>query len=127
MHEWALAEAVLYSVKKRKRRKRIEIKLRVGEMQQIDLKILRFALKELAKLEKIELRVRIRIEKTLVKCRVCGYEFGVSSFLKKLKITKREAIHFIPELFSAFIKCPKCGRQDLEIKGGRGVWIEEVR
>ncbi len=48
MHEWALAEAVLASAKeiaeKEKLKEVIEVTIRVGELQQVERPILRFAL-----------------------------------------------------------------------------------
>ena len=51
MHEWALAEAVLASAKeiaeKENLKEVLEVTIRIGELQQVERPILRFALSEL--------------------------------------------------------------------------------
>jgi Zn finger protein HypA/HybF involved in hydrogenase expression len=37
-----------------------------------------------------------------------------------------EAIHFIPELSHAFVRCPECGSPDFIILAGRGITLERV-
>ena len=130
MHEWALAEAVISTVSQLAEKEGLnevtEVKLKVGELQQIELDVLKFALSQL-KTSKLLKNARFDIEtvKAELKCRVCGYEW----IFRKGKIDEdvAEAIHFIPEMAHTYIKCPKCGSPDFEIVRGRGVWLESVK
>jgi len=130
MHEWALAEAVISTVSQLAEKEGLnevtEVKLKVGELQQIELDVLKFALSQL-KTSKLLKNARFDIEtvKAELKCRVCGYEW----IFRKEKIDEdvAEAIHFIPEMAHTYIKCPKCGSPDFEIVRGRGVWLESVK
>ena len=130
MHEWALAEAVISTVSQLAEKEGLnevtEVKLKVGELQQIELDVLKFALSQL-KTSKLLKNARFDIEtvKAELKCRVCGYEW----IFRKEKIDEdvAEAIHFIPEMAHTYIKCPKCGSPDFEIVQGRGVWLESVK
>ncbi|HDN05649.1 MAG TPA: hydrogenase nickel insertion protein HypA, partial [Candidatus Bathyarchaeota archaeon] len=78
MHEWALAEAVISTVSQLAEKEGLnevtEVKLKVGELQQIELDVLKFALSQL-KTSKLLKNARFDIEtvKAELKCRVCGY------------------------------------------------------
>ncbi|MEM0457475.1 MAG: hydrogenase nickel incorporation protein HypA [Sulfolobales archaeon] len=126
VHEWALAEAVvrhvidIYSDKKIR-----EIRIGLGELQNIDENILLFSLKELFKLnglENVSIHVR-KIPLTLL-CRSCGFEWKPD--ISKLDEEITEMIHFIPEAVHSYIRCPRCNSGDFEIISGRGVYLEEV-
>jgi len=129
MHEWALAEAILKSAKeiaeKEKLKEVTEVTIRVGELQQVESGILRFALSQM----KTELfkngKFRILKAKTTLKCRVCGITWQFSN--EKMDKETAEAIHFVPEVAHTYIKCPKCGSPDFEIVSGRGVWLENIK
>ncbi|PIU59652.1 hydrogenase nickel insertion protein HypA, partial [Candidatus Bathyarchaeota archaeon CG07_land_8_20_14_0_80_47_9] len=51
MHEWALAEAVIAAVAEAAEKERLtevaEVRIKVGELQQVDVGILEFALSQL--------------------------------------------------------------------------------
>jgi len=129
MHEWALAEAILTSAEelaeKEKLREVTEVTIRIGELQQVEPSILRFALSEMKRDIFEKAKFRILRAKTTLKCRVCGttWQFNI----KKLDEQTAEAIHFVPEVAHTYIKCPKCGSRDFEILNGRGVWLESVK
>jgi len=129
MHEWALAEAILTSAEelaeKEKLREVTEVTIRIGELQQVEPSILRFALSEMKRDIFEKTKFRILKAKTTLKCRVCGttWQFNI----KKLDEQTAEAIHFVPEVAHTYIKCPKCGSRDFEILNGRGVWLESVK
>ncbi len=104
-----------------------EAKIKLGKLQQIDFGILRFALKELTKgtqLEKTD--IKLEEEETKFKCRACGAEWNFNSARPDDK-EQAEAMHFVPDLAHAFIRCPKCGSPDFEIIGGRGAWVEYMK
>ncbi len=129
MHEWALAEAVIRTASQIAEKEGLadvtEVNIRLGELQQVDAEIFRFALSQLktSKLEKAQFNIRMAEAK--LRCRVCNHEWIFST--AKLDEEAREAIHFVPEIAHTFMKCPRCGSHDFEIISGRGVWIESVK
>ena len=129
MHEWALAEAILASAKEiaetEKLKEVTEVTIMVGELQQVEPAILRFALSQMKSELFSNAKFRILKAKTTLKCRVCGTTWQFN--LKKLDKTTAEAIHFVPEVAHTYIKCPKCGSPDFEIVNGRGVWLENIK
>lgn len=129
MHEWALAEAVLASTRevaeKEKLKEILEVTVRVGELQQVDRSILRFALSEMKTPLFKCTKFHILKAKSTLRCRVCGATWQFDT--KKMDKTTAEAIHFVPEVAHSYMKCPKCGSPDFEIASGRGVWLESVK
>ena len=129
MHEWALAEAILISAKQVALQEHLtivtEVTIRVGELQQVEPPILRFALKQMSEGVLKGAKFRILKAKSTLKCRVCGTSWKYNS--KKVDKATAEAIHFIPEVAHTYIKCPKCGSPDFEIASGRGVWLEDIK
>ncbi len=129
MHEWALAEAVITSVKQIAKKEELkevtDVTIKVGELQEVERGILRFALGQL----KIDCfkntKFHITKAKTTLKCRVCRTKW----LFKKEELDKDavEAIHFIPEVSHTYIKCPKCKSPDFEIVSGRGIWLENIK
>ena len=129
MHEWALAEAILASAKQVAEQEKLkevtEVTIKVGELQQIEPPILRFALTQLKPELFKKTKFHILKAKSTLKCRVCATTWQFN--LKKLDKATAEAIHFVPEASHSFIKCPKCGSPDFEIVTGRGVWLEDMK
>jgi hydrogenase nickel incorporation protein HypA/HybF len=129
MHEWALAEAVIATAsqiaEKEGLRQVTEVSIKVGELQQIELGILEFALSQIKLGKFANARIIIEVSKALLGCRVCGHKW----FFGKEALDERtaEAIHYVPEIAHAYIKCPKCGSPDFEILEGRGVWLKTVK
>jgi hydrogenase nickel incorporation protein HypA/HybF len=129
MHEWALAEAILTSARQIAEQEHltavIEVTIRVGELQQVEPPILRFALKQISEGLFKGAKFRILKAKSTLKCRVCNTTWRYNP--KKLDKATAEAIHFVPEVAHSYIKCPKCGSPDFEIASGRGVWLEDIK
>jgi hydrogenase nickel incorporation protein HypA/HybF len=129
MHEWALAEAVLTATTQIATKEGIkevtEVTIKVGELQQVELNILKFALSQLKPANLKNAKFHITRAKTTLKCRACGHTW----FFKKQKLDEStaEAIHFVPEVAHTYIKCPKCGSPDFEIAEGRGIWLENIK
>jgi hydrogenase nickel incorporation protein HypA/HybF len=129
MHEWALAEAIITTASQIAEKEGLsevtEVKIKVGELQQVEYDILEFALSQLktAKLQKT--KFQIETIKAKLKCRVCGNQWFFSK--ESLDEKMAEAIHFVPEIAHTYIKCPKCGSPDFEILEGRGIWLESVK
>lgn len=132
VHEWALAEAVISTIlnvaKEKGAKKIIKAEIKIGALQQIEVDVLTFAFRELVKntpLEKTE--IKLKPEEVYFKCRVCGVRWNFSNATNALGREKSEAIHFVPDLVHAFIRCPRCGSPDFEVVGGRGIWVEYIK
>jgi len=129
MHEWALAEAVIAAAsqiaEKEGLKEVTEVKVKVGELQQVELDILEFALSHLKTSKFKNTGFTIETAKAELKCRVCGYEWAFQK--EGLGEYTKEAIHFVPEIAHAYFKCPRCGSPDFEILQGRGVWLESIK
>jgi hydrogenase nickel incorporation protein HypA/HybF len=129
MHEWALAEAILASAKQVAEQEKLkevaEVTIRVGELQQAEPPILRFALSQMKTDIFKNAKFHILKAKSTLKCRVCNTSWQFN--LKKLDTATAEAIHFVPEVAHSYIKCPKCGSPDFEIVSGRGVWLQDIK
>ncbi|MCS7095474.1 MAG: hydrogenase nickel incorporation protein HypA [Candidatus Bathyarchaeota archaeon] len=129
MHEWALAEAVVSAVSQIAQREGLkfvsQVKIMVGELQQVELDIFEFALTQLKSgiLEKAKFVLETVPARLL--CRVCGKEWSFAR--NSLARDASEAVHFIPEAVHAYVRCPKCGSPDYEVVTGRGVWIESIK
>ncbi|MBS7607501.1 hydrogenase nickel incorporation protein HypA [Candidatus Bathyarchaeota archaeon] len=129
MHEWALAEAIISAVSQIAERGNLraikEVTLRIGELQQIDREILKFALSQMASGKLAGVKFRMKLVRARFKCRVCGHKWTFNENSPPNHI--KEAIHFIPEVAYAHLRCPRCSSPDFEISGGRGIWISSVR
>ncbi len=131
MHEWALAEGIVSTAlevaEKSNAKKIIKIRIKIGELQQIDLEVFKFALQELIKDTKAEKAdVTFNSEKVSLKCNSCGHEWNFSKTREYLTPEISESIHFIPEVIHSYARCPECGSPDFEIEEGRGTWIESI-
>ncbi|MEM1581528.1 MAG: hydrogenase nickel incorporation protein HypA [Candidatus Bathyarchaeia archaeon] len=129
MHEWALAEAIISAVSQIAEKESIkevrEVRLRIGELQQVDREILSFALSQIRSGKLANTKFVMRTVKASFKCRVCGHKW----FFREVEVANnvKESIHFVPEVAYAYVRCPKCGSPDFEILSGRGVWVASVR
>ena len=130
MHEWALAEAVISTISRLAESEGLreikEVKLKIGELQQIELEVFKFALTQLRGSSLLKnAKFNIEVVNAEIKCRNCGFRWSLEK--EKINGDVAEAIHFVPEVIHAFIRCPKCGSPDFEVIGGRGVWIEDLK
>jgi hydrogenase nickel incorporation protein HypA/HybF len=129
MHEWALAEALISAASQIAEKEGLlevtEVKIKVGELQHVEIDILDFALSQLKTAKFTKTRFDIEIVKAKLKCRVCGHQWLFSE--ERLDEKTAEAIHFVPEIVHAYIRCPKCGSPDFEVTQGRGVWLESIK
>jgi hydrogenase nickel incorporation protein HypA/HybF len=133
MHEWALAEAVISCALKAAEREGLSeitrVQIKVGELQQMDMEVFEFAVKEVSQPQNPVLRkarMELETEKAILKCRACSHEWHFGDALKGLDEEQSEAIHFIPEVAHVYIRCPRCESPDFEFVRGRGVWIESI-
>jgi len=131
MHEWALANAIISTVeeyaKKLGKDKVYEVEIVLGELQDINEEIMRYALDSLKRGTVCEqANFVFVIEKAEFKCRNCGHEWNLEEMKNDLDKDVRESIHFIPEVVKAFVRCPKCGSRDFEVKKGRGLYVSSI-
>lgn len=133
MHEFALADAVMRAALSTAQTEGLTrltaIHLKVGELQQIKKDVFEFALQETRPADAPALRdtvVTVEIEPATFRCRACEHEFLLAEASGAQADDEREAIHFVPELAHAFMKCPTCSSPDFEIVGGRGVSIDSL-
>lgn len=129
MHEWALAKAVISTASQIAQKEGIkevtEVKIKVGELQQIELHILEFALSQLKTPKFKNAKFNIETTRAELRCRICGNTWIFDR--EKLDKDTAEAIHFVPEIVHTYVKCSKCGSPDFEILKGRGIWLESIR
>ena len=132
MHEWALAEAVIATAIEDSRKEGVkeitEIKLKIGELQQIELEIFQFALDEIAKAHDellTNVKIEMETEPAIFRCRVCGTEWDYRD--TGANEVEGEAIHFAPEVAHAYVRCPSCKSPDFEVIQGRGVLIKSIK
>jgi hydrogenase nickel incorporation protein HypA/HybF len=133
MHEWALAESVIVTavdeIKNNKLKSISRIQVKVGELQQIDLGIFRFALENILKSYALGMDIEniiVEKDKSVLKCKVCGTEWSFGDTASRLQDDETEAIHFIPEVAHIYMRCPSCKSPDFGIIKGRGVWIDSI-
>jgi len=128
MHEWALAEAIVRTVSETAKKERLkqvtEVKIVIGELQQIEKRYLEFALGELKTKNLQKTKFSIEAQRGELKCRNCGHRWVFNQ--RSLYEDASEAIHFLPEIAHVYIKCPKCGSPDFEVLAGRGVTVQSV-
>jgi len=128
MHEWALAEGIISKADRIAAENNLEITeiiIQIGELQQIDDEILKFALEQLRTDNMNKAKFTLEPIKAKLKCRVCGEEWRLD--LSSLDEESSEAVHFVPEMAHVYIKCPRCSSPDFEVLEGRGVWLASVR
>jgi hydrogenase nickel incorporation protein HypA/HybF len=130
MHEWALAEAVVATVEKIRRendgRPVLRVRLRFGELQNVDLEAFREGLAAaLAGLPYGAAAFHFLYEPAAFRCRACGRLWPLADS-PGIGPEEREAIHFLPESAHVYLRCPGCGSPDFELAAGRGVLIEAV-
>jgi hydrogenase nickel incorporation protein HypA/HybF len=129
MHEWALAEAVIAAASdtahKEGLKKVTEVRITIGEMQQVERDIFCFALEQLRPAEFADTKFEVEEERAELKCRACGFEWLFSG--KELDKASTEAVHFVPEVAHAYMKCPRCDSPDFDIVKGRGVWLKTLK
>ncbi len=131
MHEWALADGILKTVlefaEKHNAKSVKKVTIVLGELQDVELEIVEFALNEMKKGTIAQnAEFSFKEEEAIFKCRNCGYTWKLKDVENKLNGEMREDIHFVPDVVHTFISCPKCGSRDFEVVKGRGVYISEI-
>jgi hydrogenase nickel incorporation protein HypA/HybF len=133
MHEWALAEGVVLTIEKEAKEQRFngveKIVIGLGELQQIDQEILKFAIEELVQSQDRLFRnvaIEFKKQKAVLKCRHCSHQWALADHKRKLDPVEAEAVHFVPEVSHVYMRCPQCKSPDFEILQGRGLWVDSI-
>jgi hydrogenase nickel incorporation protein HypA/HybF len=128
MHEWALAEGVISTATRIAQEQKIkeitEIKVGIGELQQIEHEIFIFALEQLRTPIMEDAKFTLQEITGRLKCRICGKEWEFSR--QDMDEETSEAIHFVPEMAHVYIKCPSCESPDFKVLEGRGVILASI-
>jgi hydrogenase nickel incorporation protein HypA/HybF len=129
MHEWALAEGVVTTVVRVAEEQGLEeiteVTVRIGELQQIEHDVFRFALEQLRPPIMKNANFVLESIGARLKCRVCGEEWGFNPDEMDEEVS--EAIHFLPEVAHAHLSCPSCGSPDFQVLEGRGVILSSIK
>ncbi len=134
MHEWALAESIVETAVREAKKSNLSeiknVKINVGELAQIDIDSVKFAISNILpeyKDYKMTDSIFIYEKKdAILKCRICGNKWNYCESMKKLTGDNIESIHFLPEIAHGFVRCKSCGSPDFEIEAGRGLTIEYI-
>jgi len=121
LHEWALAEAIVFAIEEEARKRNSKVievaEVVLGELQNVDKEIFEFALNELVNTLRehgIDVhKLSIVHEDAVFKCLRCGHIWKLRD--TDLSDDVREAIHFVPDVARVYIRCPDCGSHDFEI------------
>ena len=129
MHEWALAEAVLDSVRAeqtaRPGQQAGKVVIQFGELQSIDPDVFTEGIWHLQSVDDdLNIEFVFQTEPATLKCTACGHGWLFADC--DIDEATREAIHFLPEVAHSFIVCPSCGSADFRVDQGRGVTIESI-
>jgi hydrogenase nickel incorporation protein HypA/HybF len=132
MHEWALADAIVRTVldyAQREGASKVKaVKVVLGELQDVDAEIVKFAMEQLFAGTIAEgAEIEFEEEEAVFRCRNCGYEWKLKEVKENFDDRIREDIHFIPEVVHSFLACPKCGSHDFEVVKGRGVYVAGIK
>ena len=133
MHELALAEAVVAAtldVAEKEGLSRVtKLVVQIGELQTIEKEIFEFALGEVmpaAEPKLASMQITLETVPALFRCRPCEREFTIAESGGTKGEEESEAIHFVPELAHAYLRCPDCNSPDFEMIEGRGVTIASI-
>ena len=131
MHEFALAEAVVRAVLQTAESEGMtavtRVAVQVGELQSIKRDVFEFALEQVGSDDPrlADAAMQVEIVPARFACRDCEHVFTLAETAER-DPDANEAIHFVPELAHAFMRCPGCGSPDFEVTGGRGVGIASI-
>jgi hydrogenase nickel incorporation protein HypA/HybF len=127
MHEWALAEATVETVRSFAAGRRVvSVQLAFGELQQVDRDIFVAAVAECTAGTGIDASVfRVEEEPARFACRACGLAWALAD-VAGLTENEREAVHLLPEAAHAYLRCPGCGSTDFDVVAGRGVTVTAI-
>jgi hydrogenase nickel incorporation protein HypA/HybF len=135
LHELSLAQSIVEATLEESRRQNssriMEMTVEVGELMQLDLRALRFSLKVLSDSPELKgVKFRTRLVHASFLCRKCGCRWSMKeakeqlenishSLLVKEPEGREVPLHFLPQLYPAFLRCPKCGSSNIDVTKGK--------
>jgi hydrogenase nickel incorporation protein HypA/HybF len=142
MHELGIAQSIVdYAVSEARARKAgrvVEVSVEVGELSLIERPILSNALRMLRTGPLLEgCRFRVTTRKVSFTCRKCSSKWTMDEAARQLdkvpsdlRVREPEGeevpLHFLPSLYPAFVRCPKCGSADIDVVAGEDVRIMKL-
>lgn len=132
MHEYALADAVVATVLATAAQERLArvlaVEVQIGALQSIDRATFLQALQSVLPAEEPRLagvRFDLSTVPVALRCRPCGARHE-PDLAVQADAHATEAMHFVPELAHAYLRCPQCDSPDFDIVAGRGVTIGKI-
>ena len=130
MHEYALADAVVASVKQEIQKENAttvaSVVISLGELQNINKEVFLEGLRNALTDDDFDESVfHFEEEKAVFLCNYCHAEWTLDSF-PDLTEDDKEAIHFLPESAHVYLSCPQCNSRDFSVQTGRGVHISSI-
>lgn len=142
MHELSMASGVveyaLSEASRQKAKKVTEIDLEVGELSQVDVGAFSEALSLLLSGPVLKgCNVKVEVAKASFECRKCSSLFDMDVVRKELAgvsddllvrepDSKEVPLHFLPQLYSAFVRCPGCGSSDVTVTSGEDIHVTRL-
>ncbi len=135
MHEWSIAAAIIHSVEAWALRNSVErivkVTVEIPSTAALDIEVLKDAFKTLREGTRLkEAELEVKIVKPRVRCRACDYVFTDEDVERQVEALRKEygeeyPLHLMPELLPMFVRCPRCGSNDLEVENP-GIKVTEV-
>jgi hydrogenase nickel incorporation protein HypA/HybF len=142
LHEWSIANGIveaLLSFQKEHKAKIGEVEIAVGQISGIETGILKYALVTLSEDEVLKaVKYKVYVREAMFKCQRCRYVWDFKECEKGLNdvlsgnqgIEGPEGVepplHFLPQLVTAYVRCPKCGSRDMNIIDGMDTVIKQI-
>ncbi len=115
-----------------------EIDIEVGQLMQVDRRVLKDALTILITGPILKgAKIHLRVARARFSCRRCGHRWTMNEAKKQLssisdKLLVREPdsrelpLHFLPYLYPAFLHCSRCGSSDVEVPEGEEIILRRL-
>ncbi len=143
MHEWSVMQAVVESILRFAEmeglKKVTRVEIAINQIAQLELDILREAYSVLTENTIAQgSEIEITVSPAVFKCNNCGHEWTLNDVLDTLEKeveqflvideegTADPPLHYMPMLIYSYIKCPKCGSRDFEVKESGSVKIVKI-
>ena len=134
----SIVEFVLYEADKNGAVRVSEVEIDVGELMQVDIVVLRNALNALLTGPRLAgARMKVQVEPAFFLCGNCGSKWDMQDAKKQLSEvsdnllvrepeSKEVPLHFLPGLYTAFLRCPTCGSTDFSALQGEDIRLMRV-
>jgi hydrogenase nickel incorporation protein HypA/HybF len=142
LHELSIAQnvidSVLSEVEKNSAKKVLLIEISIGELMQLDKDAFLSCLSSFLGGPVLGAsRLEVKTESAAFECRKCSLRWGMEETKRQLdkvdrglRIQESEGaelpLHFLPQLYPAFVHCPGCGSSDILLKDGQSVQITKL-